>query len=128
MFEKLKNFHDKFVPSTSNQQCRQVIVYCTQSNLSHEDYVDKIDHVSKASISKANEMDYDIWCCYCYQDTVLLMCNDFLEMDELYEKAVYGVGVPASFICNRDNNMIMMAIGPAKIQIIDNLVKNFDYF
>lgn len=128
MFEKIKNFHDKFVSGTCSPKCRQVIIYCTKANLSHEDYTDKINFVSKASVNKANEMDYDIWYHYCYQDTVLLMCNDFLEMDELYEKAVYGVGIPSSFICNDDNNMMLLAIGPAKAQMIDDLVKDFNHF
>ena len=128
MFEKLKNFHNKLVSGTCEPECRQAIIYCTKSNLSHDDYSQKIKYVTKASINKANEMDYDIWYYNCYQDTLLLMCNDFSEMDEMYERAVYGKGVPASFICNKDNNMMLMAIGPAKVHIIDELIKNFNYF
>ena len=127
MFGKLKEFYHNLFFEPCFPEYRQLIIYCTNSNLSDEDYTQKVDYVSKVSIDKSSEIDYDMWYHYCNQDKLLLTCERFSEMDDLYEESVYR-GIPAGFICNKDNNIMLIAIGPTKVKNIDELLNHLNYF
>lgn len=122
---KLKKFYLNLFFEPCFPDYRQLIIYCIESNLSDEDYSQKVDYVSQSSSDKANEIDYDMWYHYCNQDKLLLTCEHFSEMDDMYEETV-NRGIPAGFICNKDNNIILLSVGPSKGKVFDELINNLN--
>ncbi|ADI74310.1 hypothetical protein Metev_1456 [Methanohalobium evestigatum Z-7303] len=125
MFYKLTKFVENLFPKNPTSEYIQVIVYCTKADLSSGDLSKKICDVSKKSSNKAPEKNLDIWNFNNNRDKQLLKCDDFSEMEEIFEEAEYG-GVPASSICNVDNNIVLIAIGPDKTERISELTTNLE--
>ncbi|WP_292486696.1 peptidyl-tRNA hydrolase [Methanohalobium sp.] len=125
MFYKLTKFVDNLLPKYPNSEYIQVIVYCTKANLSSGDISKKMCDISKKSSNKAPEKNLDIWNYNNNRYKQLLKCDDFSEMEEIFEEAEYG-GIPASSICNTDNDIILIAIGPDKKERLSELTTNLE--